>query len=155
MILFSISRASIDAVANHVDEVKRRVLVAIRLGMSAGIRGLAQAEVQATEDHTRTGKLEHILGRAGRVVESGDQIVAIYRPRSPDLQPHYWLQYGTKNPAVGGQLMKLSLGNQVFYRMARAGFEWPGRPFFFSTAEDYKGRFFEILRDRVNQALNA
>ncbi len=155
MILFTVNRASIDAVSNHIENVKQRVLVGIRLGMRDGIRGLARAEVEAVSGHTRTGLLERILGRGGRVIESGEQISAVYRPRYAGKQEHYWLEYGTKNPAVKDKLMQINVAGTIMYRMSRKGFETPGQPFFFATAEGFKGRFFEILKARMDEAMKA
>jgi hypothetical protein len=155
MILFTIRRSSIDAVSNHVENVKQRVLVGIRLGMRDGIRALARAEVEAVSGHRRTGLLERILGRGGRVIESGEQISAVYRPRYAGKQEHYWLQYGVKNPAVEGKLMQINVAGGTVYRMSRKGFETPGQPFFFATAEGFREQFFEILKARMDEAMRA
>ena len=139
MILFTVSRSSIDAVSNHIDNVKQRVLVGIRLGMRDGIRSLAQAEVEAVAGHRRTGLLARILGRGGRVIETGDKITAVYRPRYAGKQEHYWLEYGTKNPSVEGKLMQINVAGATVYRMSRRAFQMPGQPFFFATAEGFRG----------------
>ena len=155
MILFTINRASMDAISNHIEDVKQSVLVGIRLGMHDGIRALARAEAEAASGHSRTGLLERILSRAGRVIETQDLITAVYRPRSPGKQPHYWLEYGVKNPAVSGELMQMNIGGQVIYRMSRKAFETPGQPFFFATGENFRARFFEIVSERIGQAMSA
>ncbi len=155
MILFTISRSSIDAVSNHVENVKQRVLVGIRLGMRDGIRGLARAEQEAVSGHSRTGLLERILGRGGRVIESGEQISAVYRPRYAGKQEHYWLEYGTKNPAVEGKLMQINVAGTIMYRMSRKAFQTPGQPFFFATAEGFREQFFEILKARMDEVMKA
>jgi hypothetical protein len=155
MILFSISRASIDTVSNHIESLKQRVLVGIRLGMRDGIRGLARAEQDAVAGHTRTGLLARILGRGGRVIESGEQISAVYRPRYAGKHEHYWLEYGTKNPAVEGKLMQINVAGATVYRMSRKAFQMPGQPFFFATAEGFRERFFEILKARMDEAMKA
>jgi hypothetical protein len=155
MILFSVNRASIDAVSNHIENVKQRVLVGIRLGMRDGIRGLAQAEVEAVGGHRRTGLLARILGRGGRVIETGDQITAVYRPRYAGKQEHYWLEYGTKNSAVEDKLMQINVAGSAIYRMSRKAFKTPAQPFFFATAEGFRDRFIEIVKARMDEVMNA
>jgi hypothetical protein len=150
-IVFSINRASVDAIANHIDSVRERIRVGIRLGMRDGLRGLAQAEVEAVSGHDHTGRLARILGQGGRVIDTGDTISAVYRPRSPGLQLHYWLEYGTRNPAVEDKLMRMPWG----YRMGRKAFQTAGQPYFFTTAEVFRGRFFEIVSARVREAIQA
>jgi hypothetical protein len=152
MIVFTVSRASIDAVANHIDHVRQRLIVGIRLGLRDALRGLARAEQEALSSHRRSGLLERILGQGGRVIESGGQIAAVYRPRMAGKQPHYWLEYGTRHAAVDHLLMQVA---PKVYRMGREAFETSGQPFFFTTAEGFREQFFEILQARVEEAMKA
>jgi hypothetical protein len=155
MILFSIDQSSVDATVANIDHVKERVLVGIRLGMRDGIRALAQAEADAVASRTKSGYLEEILGRAGRVIETEDKITAIYRPRAQGKQPHYWLEYGAHVPAVADKLMAMNIAGQLIYRMGHKAFDISARPFFFQTADSFKSEFFQLLQCRVNQALTA
>lgn len=155
MLLFNISQTSVDAVTEHIENIKQRIMVGIRLGMRDGIRGLAQAEVQATSGHTKSGELARILASSGKVFETADQIVAVYRPRNAGKQPHYWLEYGTHVPEVSGPLMAMNIGGEQLFRRGHRAFDVPARPFFFTTAEAYKARFLEAVSARVDEAVRA
>lgn len=155
MISFALNRSSLEAALGHIDNVKQRVVVGIRLGMRDAMRGLSRQEVEAVSGHQKTGKLARILGQGGRVIETGDFVTGIYRPRSPDLQPHYWLQYGVKIPAVSGTLMQMNIAGATLYRMGHRAFETPRQPFFFTTADQFREQFFRILAERLDQAIQA
>jgi hypothetical protein len=156
MIRFDITPGSVDALASHIDHVKERLLVGIRLGMKDGLRGLSLAEVEAAAPHRKTGLLEEILGRAtGRVVETDTEVTGTYRPRSRDKQPHYWLEFGAHVPAVKNKLMAMDIQGQLAYAMSHPAFEIPAHPFFFAAAEAYVGTFLERIDARVEEALNA
>lgn len=155
MILFSVDSSSVQAVVDNIDHVKERVLVGIRLGMRDGIRALAQAEAQAVAGHRKSGYLNEILSRAGRVIETEEKITAIYRPRAQGKQPHYWLEYGAHVPAVTEKFMAMNIAGQLIYRTGHKSFDIPARPFFFQTADSFKSEFFQILQDRVDQAMKA
>jgi hypothetical protein len=163
MILFNLSQTSVDSTVSYIDHLQERILVGIRLGMKDGVRGLREAEVEAGAAHppdprnTKSNDLlANILGRAGRVIETGEEITAIYKPRNAGKQPHYWLENGVNIPAVENTAMNMIVGmrNPGWYRAHKA-FNEPAKPFFFSTAEAYKGQFFERVSARVQEAMNA
>jgi|GEM_PF-5278324 len=155
MILFQITQTSVDASVAHIENMQERILVGIRLGMRDGVRGLAQAEAAAAAPHRKTGLLERILGRAGRVIETGTEIVAIYKPRSSSKQPHYWLEYGVSIPEVTDVLVPMQIGGETLFRSAHKAFTEAAKPFIIATGEAYEGAFFERLSARVDEALHA
>jgi hypothetical protein len=155
MILFQLTQTSIDASVAHIQHVEERILVGIRLGMRDGVKGLAQAEVEAAAPHRKSGLLEKILGRAGRVIETDTEIVAAYRPRNAAKQPHYWLEYGVDIPAVEDTLMAMNIGGETLFRRGHKEHTLRAQPFFFAAAEGYEGQFYERLSARVQEAMNA
>jgi hypothetical protein len=161
MILFSLSQTSIDESISYIDHVKERILVGIRLGMRDGVRGLRDAEVEASADHPSDPRnkpndlLANILGRAGRVIETDTEITAIYKPRNAGKQPHYWLEYGVTIPAVEDTLMAMSVEGGVIFRRAHKEFAEAAKPFIIATGEGYQGEFLEHVETRVDEALHA
>jgi hypothetical protein len=161
MLLLEISQTSIAEVAEYIDHVKERALVGIRLGMRDGVRGLAQAEVEAGSAHPpapgnkESDHLATILGRAGRVIETEDEINAVYQPRSAGKQPHYWLEFGADVPEVEHTLMRMNLAGEEFFRFGHKAFHIPAHPFFFSTAQSYLETWMQVLFGRVDEAMNA
>lgn len=161
MLLFEIQKSSIDETVAYIDHVKERALVGIRLGMRDGVRGLAEAEVEATAGHAPSpnskdsDKLATILGKAGRVIETETEVVAVYQPRNRGKQPHYWLEYGAEIPAVERTLMTMQLQGDRVFRMGHKAFSLPPKPFFFTTAQAYVNEWFDKINARVGEALNA
>jgi hypothetical protein len=161
MILFHLSQTSVDESISYIDHLKERILVGIRLGMKDGVQGLRQAEVDAGSSHHSerpekdSDKLSNILARAGRVIEAGDAITAIYKPRNAGKQPHYWLEYGVNVPAVADTLMAMEIDGETIFRRAHKAFSISAKPFFFATGEGYQAEFFERLKSRVEEALSA
>lgn len=154
MILFKLSQDSVESAVGHIESIKERVLVGIRLGMRDGLRGLAQAEVTAVASHRKSGLLERILSRSGKVIETDQGILATYRPRYSGKQPHYWLESGVNVPAVDAR-MKMTVGGEAIVRMSHRTFTTRAQQFFFSTAEQYRETFLETLRQRMDEAARA
>jgi hypothetical protein len=162
MVLFTLDKTSVDSTVSYIDHLQERILVGVRVGMKDGVKGLAQAEVEAAAAHPSDPRskpndmLANILGRSGRVIETDDDINAIYKPRNAGKQAHYWLEYGYHVPAVGNTVMNMIVGMRApgVYR-AHKEFSVPARPFFFSIGEGYQGQFFEKIQARVREAMSA
>jgi hypothetical protein len=155
MILITINPESITGIVDHLASVYRRILVGIRLGLRDGLRGLAAAEVEAASSHRRTGLLERILGQPGRIIETDDSIVAIYRPRFSGKQPHYWLEYGAHIPEVSDTVLAMQIEGETMVRRGHQAFDVPAHPFFFATGEAYRGALLASIQARVAEAMRA
>jgi hypothetical protein len=168
MILFNLSQISVNECVSYIDHLQERILVGIRLGMRDGVRGLREAEVEAGASHYGShysgsaqaqkpnDLLANILGRAGRVIETGEAITAIYKPRNAGKQPHYWLEYGANIPEVENTRMAMFVGMKApGVYSAHKAHTLAAQPFFFSAGEAYKGQFYEKLSARVQEAMSA
>jgi hypothetical protein len=157
MIEITLPKTFLDMFTDEVKMIEERMLVGERLGMRSALRGLAEAEVEAVSDHSKSGLLERILERGVKVLETEEDLTGIYRPRYSGKQEQYWMEYGTHVPEVDDRLMHMHFGasGDEGFRMHHEAFDVPAHPFFFSTAEAFQDQFVALFTAAVQEALQA
>lgn len=184
MIRFFVDPSSVSAVTSHIEQLRERVLVGVRLGMRDAMQQLA--EHTADNAPSQTGKLAERIRQSAQVTETPDQIVGTVRPPGFSAAITRWIERGVKQPAVdlaakyAGIQAKLSAGKRIsrtsqafvekrrvmIYDPRRTGqaqgfftshkaFTVPARPFLERSQEDFKANILDIIRARMEEAKTA
>ena len=184
MIRFVVDPASVTGVTSHIEQLRERVLVGVRLGMRDAMQGLA--EHTADNAPSQTGKLAERLRQSAEVTETPDQIIGTVRPRGFSKSITRWIEGGVKQPAVdlsakyAGIQAKLAGGKRIsrtsqsfiekrhvmIYDPRRTGqaqgfftrhkaFTVPARPFLQQSQESYTANILETIRARIEETKTA
>lgn len=114
MLRLTLDPSSVAAVSDHIQNVRERVLVGIRLGMRDAMQGLAQhtAEEAPHGDAAAPVHLSERILQSPEVVETPDQVIGTVGPHGFGKRILGWLESGTQEPAVN-----LSLARQKYARI--------------------------------------
>lgn len=184
MIRLLVDPASVTAVTRHIEQLRERVLVGIRLGMRDAMQGLA--EHTADNAPSQTGKLAERIRQSAQVTETPDQVIGTVGPHGFSKSIARWIEGGVNQPAVdlakkyAGLQAKASAGKRLsrtsqaflekrrvmIYDPRRTGnpqgfftshkaFTVPPRPFMQRSQDDYAAQIREIIQARIEEAKTA
>jgi hypothetical protein len=160
MIQFYVEPRSIDQVESYLEQVRLRILSAIREGMMQSMQGLAgvvASKLHGDPIQSHSGELSTAVLASPRVKESS---TVIRGSVSADVgQKHFgiWFDYGTAYPRQGvageGGRKHLSHGRLGEYLRSRMGLRMAPHPIMNPSLEQYKANILATISDRVTEAM--
>lgn len=158
MLTFTIDPNSGPNIAAHLEQVRVRILQAIRGGMRAAMEGLAlyvvSSKLSGSPIERHKGDLAAAVLASVRVSSNEEQVHGSIaaKPRSlPNLG--IWQEFGTQHPAVLDKLRVFASpsGGLIFTRHTRE-FKIAPRPFLNPSLQEQKLQIIATIRARLIEA---
>ena len=163
MIQLAVEKASVDGVKGYLEQVRQRILDAVREGMQEAMEGLAGTVVDKipgagikTRQRVRSnggGDLISAIQQSPRVTTGPEYVRGTVSAEVGNKHLGLWLEEGFHEPAVEGSLFQFTTpdGDTLYSRGHRA-FDVKPHPFMNPALESYKAPIMDIIAQRVAEA---
>ncbi len=164
MIDFRLDQASVTAQGDYLEQVRQRILAAIRVGMFEGMEGLATTVVERLGEvtRTRTGDFAASILKSPRITEKPDAYIAgeVTTMTSKFRNLGLWLENGTSVPATIGTSKDVlfgftAAGGDSVFTHGHAAFQVAPHPFFNPAFQDYYPTILDTINQKIAEACNA
>jgi hypothetical protein len=149
-----------DEVHAMLEETRVRILVGLRLGIREALFQLKTSWIEAAAPHFKSAgeddSLQAILGRTRpHLVESESELKGFLRPKNKGLQPHYWLEFGVKHPAVEGKLMAFDPGEGMVFSHGEKAYTIAPNPIFEPTFQQCQAQMIARIEKKIEDVNKA
>lgn len=160
MIQLQVDPASVSTVEDYVEQIRRRILLAIREGMMEGMTALAWNVADKMSGNpivSRSGDLLEGVLDSPKVTETPEVIRGTVSGRSADGKPvGLWLEEGTHVPAVKGDLYQFTEPDEgTLYARGHRAFDVKPHPFMNPALADMREPIQNIIAARLEEAVAA
>jgi hypothetical protein len=154
MIYAQLDQSSVTAAVSYLTAVKRKVLDAVKAGMTEGMTILAGTV--ASRLPFRTGELQLKVLESVKVTESQQKITGSISTDVGRKHVGKWLEFGISVPAVANKLMVfVAPSGQVVFTRGHKAFNIPGRPVAIPALKEEKAEIMQIIAERMREAVQS
>jgi hypothetical protein len=154
MIYAQLDQSSVTAAVSYLTAVKRKVLDAVKAGMTEGMTILAGTV--ASRLPFRTGELQLKVLESVKVTETQQKITGSISTDVGRKHVGKWLEFGISVPAVANKLMVfVAPSGEVVFTRGHKAFKIPGRPVAIPALKEEKAEIMQIIAERMREAVGS
>ena len=158
MLDFAVDPNSVQDVTDYLEQTRKNILTAIRVGMREGMEGLSWKVAEKFDGNpivSRSGDLlAHILA-SPKVTTHEGYIKGTVDAEMGKKHVGLWLEAGINEPAVKGKLYQFTAadGTSVWTHGHKA-FRVAPHPFMNPSLNEYRGTLLDLITQKIVEAAN-